>query len=110
MRHHRFRETTATLLATLMLLTSIMVSAEEMTTTYQQAQPEYMVADALLLRPMGLAATAIGTAVFIISLPFGLITGSVDQAADALVVEPARYTFVRPLGQTDSYYSSAAGH
>ena len=57
--------------------------------------------DAFLLRPLGLAATVLGTAAFLVTLPFSLPTRSADQAANALVVEPAHYTFARPLGQVE---------
>ena len=56
-------------------------------------------ADLLIARPGGLAATILGTAVFVVGLPFTLINGSTEQAAQKLVVEPAQYTFTRPLGQ-----------
>jgi hypothetical protein len=40
----------------------------------------------------------VGGAIFVISLPVAAISGSIDSAAHALVVKPARATFVRPLG------------
>ena len=55
--------------------------------------------DALLLRPLGLAATVVGTAAFVLTLPFSLPTRSVEKTAKALVVKPAKYTFARPLGE-----------
>lgn len=57
-----------------------------------------MVADLILVRPASLIGTAVTTAVFVVSLPFSLLGGNVHQAADLLVVRPAEYTFVRPLG------------
>jgi hypothetical protein len=57
-----------------------------------------MGADALLVRPLSLAATVLGSAVFVVSLPLSLLGMNAGQAADRLVVEPAKYTFVRPLG------------
>lgn len=57
-----------------------------------------MVLDALVVRPMGVAGTIVGTVFFIVSLPFTILGGNVPEAADALVMKPARYTFVRPLG------------
>jgi hypothetical protein len=60
---------------------------------------EAILADVLLLRPFGFAATLLGTAVFIVSLPLSLPTRSVNTVANKLVVEPAKYTFVRPIGQ-----------
>ena len=60
-----------------------------------------MLVDALLLRSLGLAATVLGTAVFIVTLPFSLPTRSADEAAKILVVKPAKYTFARPLGEIE---------
>lgn len=57
-----------------------------------------MVADLVVARPVGLIATVLGSAAFVVSLPFSAIGGNVDQAADALVKGPARTTFVRCLG------------
>lgn len=57
--------------------------------------------DAFLLRPLGIAATVLGTATFIITLPFSLPTRSVDVAAKVLVAKPARYTFARTLGEVE---------
>jgi hypothetical protein len=58
-----------------------------------------IIGDLFLARPAGLIATAVGTAVFIVALPFSLPSCSVDKVAQALVVKPATFTFVRPLGQ-----------
>ena len=60
-----------------------------------------MMFDLVLLRPLGLAATVIGTAFFIVSLPVSAIGGNTGEAAKKLVVEPAKYTFSRPLGAED---------
>ena len=60
-----------------------------------------MVLDALLLRPLGLAATVLGAATFVVTLPFSLPTRSADDAAEVLVVKPAEYTFARPLGEVE---------
>ncbi len=56
-------------------------------------------ADLLLARPGGAVATVLGTAIFVVGLPFTLINGSTEQAAQTLIVQPANYTFARPLGQ-----------
>jgi hypothetical protein len=60
--------------------------------------PEAMLADGLLVRPLGLCGLVLGTATWIVTLPFSLLGGNVGEATDALVVEPAKFTFVRPLG------------
>jgi hypothetical protein len=89
------KKLTAILLISVFVLTSAPAFAEHYETD------EAIVADTLILRPIGLAAIVAGTAVFIASLPFALITGSTGKAADSLIVEPVRYTFSRPLG--DNY-------
>ncbi|MEQ8858295.1 MAG: hypothetical protein RIC56_06580 [Pseudomonadales bacterium] len=57
-----------------------------------------MTGDLLIARPLGIVATTLGTAAFIVSLPFSAAGGNVGEAADTLVVGPARETFVRCLG------------
>jgi hypothetical protein len=41
----------------------------------------------------------LGTGIWVVGLPFTLISGSTEQAAQKLIVEPAEYTFTRPLGK-----------
>ena len=64
---------------------------------------EAMVVDGLLLRPLLLASTAIGTGIFIVTLPFSLLGGNADGAAQTLVLDPAQETFTRCLGCLDRY-------
>ena len=54
--------------------------------------------DILLVRPVSLVATVVGTAVFIVSLPFSIPSQSVGATAQTLVAEPFNYTFTRPIG------------
>jgi hypothetical protein len=63
-----------------------------------------MTGDLLIARPLLLATTIVGTAVFLVSLPFSALGGNTGQAADTLVVGPAAATFVRCLGCTQSGY------
>ena len=67
---------------------------------YRQSErsAEKMVADAVFLRPLGFVSTVLGSAVFIVSLPFSAIGGNSGEAFNKMVKEPAEYTFVRPLG------------
>lgn len=57
-----------------------------------------MVGDLVVARPLLIGATLVGTAAFLVSLPFTALGGNVGEAADALVVEPGREAFVRCLG------------
>jgi len=57
-----------------------------------------MMFDLVILRPLGLAGTAVGTVFFVASLPFSVLGGNTGEAAEKLVLEPAKFTFARPLG------------
>jgi hypothetical protein len=92
------------LVVILFLCTTSLVHANEdsYVTRTENVSAEAIIADGLLLRPGGLLATVVGTAVFVVTLPFSIPTKSVDKAAQKLIVDPGRYTFVRPLGQVES--------
>ncbi len=66
-----------------------------------------MTADVVLVRPLALAATVLGTGLFVISLPFSALGGNVGEAADNLVVLPFKTTFVRCLGCTQKHLPHA---
>ena len=57
-----------------------------------------MAVDLVAIRPLGIVATVVGFGVFIISSPFSLLGGNVGEAWENLMVDPATFTFVRPLG------------
>lgn len=57
-----------------------------------------MIADAVIARPILLATTLGGAAAYIVSLPFSLAGGNAEEAAEVLVKDPARTTFIRCLG------------
>lgn len=63
-----------------------------------------MVGDLVLARPLLLAFTVVGTAAFVVSLPFSLAGGNTKAAAQTLVVGPGEATFVRCLGCTKAGY------
>ena len=60
-----------------------------------------MAADLLVARPLGLATTLVGAAVFLVALPFAALAGDVSTPARYLMEEPARFTFDRPLGHVE---------
>jgi hypothetical protein len=60
-----------------------------------------MAADIVVVRPLGIIATAGGTVLAIVALPFSLLGGNTDEVFHHLVVKPAKFTFVRPLGDFD---------
>ena len=67
---------------------------------YQKSERsgEKMTFDTLLLRPVGFVSSIIGSAVFVVSLPFSLLGKNHEEAFDEMVEKPVKYTFVRPLG------------
>jgi len=68
-----------------------------------EASADAMILDLVFLRPAGLVAMIGGSVAFVLALPFSALGGNVGESADKLVVDPARYTFVRPLGHIDGY-------
>jgi hypothetical protein len=86
------------LIATLILVPfGATVLAEEKTPS-KDIDSGTMIADLVLLRPLGIVATVAGAGLFIASLPFTIIGGNTAQAGEKLFKEPARFTFGRPLG------------
>lgn len=67
-----------------------------------------MAGDLLIARPAGVVLTALGSVAFVASLPFSAAGGNVGQAAEHLVIKPAKTTFVRCLGCTTAGYKRDA--
>jgi hypothetical protein len=61
-----------------------------------------IIADLLVARPLGLASLVIGSAVYIVSLPFAAFTESGDKVKKTFLEDPYHYTFKRPLGDISS--------
>ncbi|RMF16567.1 MAG: hypothetical protein D6758_07635 [Gammaproteobacteria bacterium] len=59
-----------------------------------------MFGDAVFARPVLLTTTVVGSAIYVVSLPFSLAGGNAKEAAETLVMGPAKATFVRCLGCT----------
>lgn len=57
--------------------------------------------DVFFARPALFAITAVGTALYVVTLPVTLLTGNAGDAGDALVMTPAAATFTRCLGCTN---------
>ncbi len=57
-----------------------------------------MVGDLLVARPIGAVMTVAGAAVWVVSLPFTLLAGNTNEAAETLIKGPAEATFMRCLG------------
>ena len=73
-----------------------------------ETDPAAVAADALVGRPLCFAATVIGSAIFVVTLPVAATSHSVHSTAESLVLTPARATFTRPLGDFDIYTPDSA--
>ncbi|GMR04144.1 MAG: hypothetical protein BMS9Abin23_0033 [Thermodesulfobacteriota bacterium] len=89
----------AVLLAASANYASAEVHGSSYDSAYDKATGTKIILDVVLLRPLGMAAFAVGTGFFVAGLPFAVITGSVDTTAKALIKKPFTYTFVRKLGE-----------
>jgi hypothetical protein len=65
-----------------------------------------MVGDLIVARPVGLVMTVGGTAVWLVSLPFTLLSGHAAEAAETLIVGPGEATFMRCLGCRNPGYTN----
>lgn len=63
-----------------------------------------MIGDLLIARPLLIAATIIGTGLFVIASPFAAAGGNLGATGKALVVDPGKAAFVRCLGCTGNGY------
>lgn len=63
-----------------------------------------MFVDAIIARPLGLAATIVGPPLFVVTLPFTLPSETSGDAAWGLMGRPAGWTFMRPLGRGAPVY------
>jgi hypothetical protein len=64
-----------------------------------------MVGDLFVARPIGLVMTAAGAIVWVISLPFTLLSGHASEAAGTLIGGPVATTFMRCLGCRNPGYT-----
>lgn len=91
--------------ATVLLLASSVSFAQQGAEVVEEKPSALaMTADLLLVRPVMLVATVVGSAVWLVSSPFSLAGGNAGEAAETLVLEPAKTTFVRCLGCTKNGY------
>lgn len=66
-----------------------------------------MAGDLILVRPAMLTITVLGSAVWLVGLPFSAAGGNVKGSANTLVLQPAKNTFVRCLGCTQAGYNKS---
>jgi len=98
----RVRRATVVLIVSCLLLPQ-MLWAEE---AIDESPNEWaMAGDLLVARPIGVALTVGGAAVWLVSLPFTLLAGNASEAAGTLIGGPVETTFMRCLGCRNPGYS-----
>jgi len=101
MRQRKQRSLVFAMIAVLVVTMSGFPAMAQDEMPIEKASGEAMAADLVLLRPLGIAATAIGTVLFVASLPFSATGGNAKGAFNKLVGEPGGFTFARPLGRVE---------
>ena len=99
----RLRRSIAAALALVFLVgvaTPAWSGGESMKAMMDGSDPVSPTVDALLLRPVGFVTLVVGTALFVASAPIVLISRphEIGKPFDRLVVRPAKYVWVDPLG------------
>jgi hypothetical protein len=90
-----------TVLTTVMVASLFLFSVISHANTLEESPSALaMTTDALIVRPVLLATTIVGSAVYLVSLPFSLLGGNTAEAGEVLVAGPAKATFTRCLGCT----------
>jgi hypothetical protein len=93
-------------LVSLMLLVSI--SATPLWAAEQiEPSPDEVAADLLFVRPVALCSIVVGSAIFVVGLLFTIPTGNLALSGRKLVVEPVKFTFLKPLGELDAPFRLA---
>ncbi len=83
--------------ALILSLPQIVAAADDIVVT-EKPSALAMTGDLLFARPVLLVMTAVGSVLYVVSLPFSLAGGNAAEAGNVLVVKPAVTTFVRCLG------------
>jgi hypothetical protein len=88
-----------TLIAALVIIPFASPALSQEYTEAEDPSGASMLFDTVLVRPIGIVATAVGAVFFVVSWPFSALGDNVDEAGEKLVKDPARFTFKRPLGE-----------
>ena len=91
-----------TKLITFLCVLAFCFAATNSTLAQTRPDPAMVVADVVIVRPVCLVATIVGSVFFVVSWPIAALSKSVKTTADVLVVSPAKATFTRPMGDLDA--------
>ncbi len=68
------------------------------TTQYAPIPLDSTLFDLFVMRPMGIAACAVGIVTSVWAMPFALTSGAGNEVGEKLITEPIDWTFKRPIG------------
>jgi hypothetical protein len=91
----------ALLITVALLLVQVAPAAAAMGQDLENRGDTNLIADALILRPLGLAMIGFGSALWAVGVaPFVAITRPTElgESMDYLIMRPVRYTFMDPIG------------
>jgi len=94
----RIKKSLAVILILALVAVPCSALASNVLTDEDQVKAGEMVADLVVVRPLGIATVVLGFAVFLVSTPFSALGGNTGQAWETMVVKPTKFTFKRPLG------------
>jgi hypothetical protein len=92
------------------LLSMISSAAATQSQSIGQSDPGFVLLDVILYRPVGLVVTILGTAAFIGLSPLTALASipaphdAFNKTSKILILAPAAYTFIRPIGDRDFPY------
>ncbi len=101
--HNCVREMKTKRLTTILCVLALLVSTSTPALANEGGDAASVAVDVVVARPVTLALTIVGSVLFVVSLPVAIPSGSVNKAANTLVVAPAKDTFTRPLGDLDDF-------
>ncbi len=88
------------ILATLILVILTSTSIPALAGDFERAVN--IVADVVVVRPVGFACIVAGAAAYVVSLPVAVTSGSVKPVTRTLVTSPFEFTVKRPVGDFSS--------
>jgi len=91
------RKVIAQVLAALLVFSTVMPAVSYADRIDERPTASEMTLDAVV-RPVMMAGTVIGAALFVVTLPFSVLGGNSMEAGEVLVVGPFKSTFLRCLG------------
>ncbi len=60
-----------------------------------------IVGDTLFARPLGIVSIPVGAAIWVVALPFAVLSGTLHKTTQTLITNPINYTLARPVGDFD---------